>query len=377
MRDKIQLRRFSRSFRAMGTDVQLWLWSDHEQRANQALAAGERFFAQTEARLTRFDPNSELSRLNRAAGQPFGASSLLYGLAADALAWRERTGGIFDPAVLHSLIAHGYDRTFSAVAARQAEAAEAAGADDQPPSAPPDLPRPKSSGVDSSGVQFLPGRRILLPAGVGLDLGGIAKGWTIQQVAHRLGMWGPCLVDAGGDIACTGITPDGPWVVTVADPLDEESDAAVMGLSNGAVATSSRVKRRWQHAGKPAHHLIDPRTGAPAETDLLSVTVTGVKLPDVEIHAKCALILGAQRGLAYLEQQVGIAALLIGEDGRQWTSGGLEEKAYVSSHSFVERFRNQAPIQPGGNAGSQAGNRAERQAGSRIAQQGEPVVGSR
>ena len=326
--DKRGLRQFRRSFRAMGTEVSLWLWSDHAQRAEGALAAGEGFFARTEARLSRFLPDSELARCNRAAGEPFAASATLYELVASALAWRDRTGGIFDPGVLRSLIAHGYDRTFSAVAART-EAQDAAA---QPVT---------SARVDSSGVQLLAGRRILLPAGVGLDLGGIAKGWTIQQVAHRLGMWGPCLVDAGGDIACTAAPPDGPWVITVADPLDNEADAAVLSLANAAVATSTRVRRRWQHAGKPAHHLIDPRTGAPAATDLLSVTVSAARLPDAEIHAKCALILGAEAGLAYL-QQAGVAALLIGEDGRRLTSGGFEEKAYVSSHSFVARFRPQA-----------------------------------
>ena len=123
-----------------------------------------------------------------------------------------------------------------------------------------------------------PGRLILLPEGVGIDLGGIAKGWTIQQAAHRLGMWGPCLVDAGGDIACVGTPPGEPWVVTVADPrrrTSADEDIAVLSLSNAAIATSSRVYRSWRHAGRPAHHLIDPRTGAPAATNILSVTVTG------------------------------------------------------------------------------------------------------
>jgi thiamine biosynthesis lipoprotein len=179
-------------------------------------------------------------------------------------------------------------------------------------------------------------------AGMLLDLGGIAKGWTIQQAAQRLGMWGACLVDAGGDIACVGTPPGEPWVVTVADPQDEAEDIAVLGLRNAAIATSSRVFRSWRHAGRPAHHLIDPRSGAPAATNIVSVTVITARLPDAEIYAKTALILGEEQGLVYLNQiasAAGVAGLVVTDDGRQLTSGDFEKKAYVSSSSSIERFR--------------------------------------
>ena len=107
---------FSHNFRAMGTDVGLWLWPDDDQQAQPALAESEQFFAQTEARLSRFQPESELSQLNRAAGRPFAASDLLYDLVETALTWRERTAGIFDPTILEALIAAGYDRSFEKVA---------------------------------------------------------------------------------------------------------------------------------------------------------------------------------------------------------------------------------------------------------------------
>ena len=236
----------------MGTDVALWLWNSSEQRAWSALLAAESFFAQTEARLSRFRPDSELSRLNRAAGKPFAASPVLFDLVAEALAWRDRTGGIFDPAVLNALIASGYDRTFAAIKAEDGSTGESdasVSADARAGFAG----APQGARVDSSGIVLGPGRQILLPEGVGIDLGGIAKGWTIQQAAHRLGMWGPCLVDAGGDIACVGKPPGEPWVVTVADPRVEDEyadeDIAVVSLSNAAIATSSRIYRSWRQAG--------------------------------------------------------------------------------------------------------------------------------
>ena len=315
-----------RHFRAMGTEVDAWLWNSHEQRARNALRMVERFFAKTEARLSRFRADSELSRLNRAAGSTFMASPVLFGLVEDALNWRTRTGGIFDPAVLPALIEAGYDRSFADIEAGPAEEVRSR------PAAPAHPVNAGDIRLDRSGA-------IALPAGVALDLGGIAKGWTVQEAVHQLGMWGPCLVDAGGDIACMGRPPAEPWVVTVADPRDETRDLAVLSLENEAVATSSRVKRQWRRDGKAAHHLIDPRTGAPAVTNVLSVTVVAPRLPDAEIHAKTALILGERAGRAYLADLPDVAAILVMDDNRIATSGAFEERAYVPSIStFIDRL---------------------------------------
>ena len=146
------------------------------------------------------------------------------------------------------------------------------------------------------------------------------------------------MVDAGGDIAASGAPPHGAWVVTVAHPLEIGKDIAVLALHDEAVATSSRVARRWSKSGRLAHHLIDPRTGAPAETGILSVTVVCKRLPDAEIHAKVALILGESDGVDYLCRQKGLSALITTEDGGQIMTGGFEERAYVSTSRFADRF---------------------------------------
>lgn len=330
---------FSRRFRAMGTDVTLWLWQTDEQRAKRALDYTERFFVQTEAQLSRFRPSSELSRLNQQAGQPFRASPTLYTLVASALEWRTRTGGIFDPTILNALVAHGYDRSFSEIEAAPMSSQEDGNGHTGGRS---NLDSRKDIEIRAGADEIVlgPGRQIRLPAGIGVDLGGIAKGWAVQQVAHRLGALGPALVDGGGDIACVGAPPTGPWMVGVADPQTPEQDIAYLPLSNQAVATSSRARRRWTQGGQPAHHLIDPRTGAPAETDILSATVIAPRLPDAEIYAKTVLILGEQAGLAYLSQLSGISSLLIMADGGQRTSGSFAENGYVPNTSnFTDRFR--------------------------------------
>jgi thiamine biosynthesis lipoprotein len=322
-------RQFDRQFRAMGTDVALMLWNYNEQRAQNALDSSERFFAQMEQKLSRFLPGSELSQLNRAAGRPFAASHLLFDLVSLALDWRRRTAGIFDPSVLNALVASGYDRSFDSIRA-------GAPRDGGIAIATPEPGNGHTSRANADAIVLGPGQQITLPAGFRLDLGGIAKGWVTQQAAHRLGLWGPCLVDAGGDIACKGAPPTVAWVVTVADPLTDDRDLAVLTLKDEAVATSTRTYRRWLHNGLPAHHLIDPRTGLPAVTNVLSATVIAPALPDAEIYAKTALILGEVDGVAYLDNIPHIAALLVTEDGRQLRRGSLEEKTRVPFDTFPD-----------------------------------------
>lgn len=320
------MREFTHHFRAMGTEVGLWLWHTDEQVARQALVETEQFFIQTEARLSRFRPESELSKLNRAAGQPFIASTLLFELIDAALYWRDRSSGIFDPTVLKALIAYGYDRSFETMTEPIERSVTPA---------PDTSPLPGQVKLDRAQ------HSITLPLGVGLDLGGIAKGWTVQQAGQTLGQLGSALVDAGGDIVCIGVPPTGPaWQIGISDPHHKESDLAILLLKDEAVATSSLARRCWKYQGVPAHHLIDPRTGAPAITDLVSVTVIMPRLPEAEIHAKVALILGHQQGLAYLAAQPDLSALLVTGEGRQIIHGSLEDKAYVYSDDFANTFAN-------------------------------------
>jgi len=318
------MQEFTHRFQAMGTDVGLWLWQADEQIAQQALAETEYFFRQTEARLSRFRSESELSQLNRSAGQPFVASDMLFQLVEAALHWRDHSGGIFDPTVLKALIAYGYDRSFETITPSNGRGIRN-GNHASPTPAQIKLNRAQHS--------------ITLPQGVGLDLGGIAKGWTVQQAGQTLGRLGPALVDAGGDIVCVGTPPTGStWQIGVSDPHQPDTDLALLTLKNEAVATSSLARRRWQYQGSSAHHLIDPRTGAPAATDLVSVTVIGSSLPAAEIHAKVALILGQTQGLAYLSAQANISALLVTATGHPITYGSLKEKAYVYSDNFNNEF---------------------------------------
>ena len=101
---------------------------------------------------------------------------------------------------------------------------------------------------------------VTLPKGLGIDLGGIAKGWAVDRATEMLAGQGidedAALVDAGGDIRASAAPGGEPWPIAVQDPLDAGSDLGGLKLSGGAVATSSVGGRRWQQNGQTMHHLI-------------------------------------------------------------------------------------------------------------------------
>jgi thiamine biosynthesis lipoprotein len=153
-----------------------------------------------------------------------------------------------------------------------------------------------------------------------VDLGGIAKGWAADTAARRLSAHGPALIDAGGDIAVSGPMADGqPWPVAVDNPLDLATPLGLLLLASGGVATSGRDYRRWKVGESWRHHIIDPRSGRPAETDALTATVLAPSAQEAEVAAKLLFILGAA-GIPWVESQAGHAGLMLREDGSRTTS---------------------------------------------------------
>jgi len=162
-------------------------------------------------------------------------------------------------------------------------------------------------------------RSVRLAEGVGLDFGGVAKGWAADETVARLSAFGPALMDAGGDIAISGPRQgETPWAIGVANPFfpDDALDNLLLPRRAG-VATSGRDYRRWQRNGRWFHHILDPRTGRPAETDVLTATVLAPSAARAEVAAKVALILGSQAAMPWLAARPELAACLVLEDGRQ------------------------------------------------------------
>jgi thiamine biosynthesis lipoprotein len=217
-------------------------------------------------RLTRFEPNSELSRLNASRGRWFALSPELEALLRESLRAFEISDGLVNVAMLPALLAAGYTRDFAAG-----------------PTAITATPRvPALPEV----LHLRPGEARLVQDGV-VDLGGIAKGWLADRVAERLGE--NVLVNLCGDLFARGggATGEG-WPVGFGDKT--------LLLKDMGAATSGTTKRAW--AG--GHHLIDPRTGLPAKSDLSEVSVLASTATDAEIFAKVALLLGSHEAPVWL-----------------------------------------------------------------------------
>jgi thiamine biosynthesis lipoprotein len=292
----------SQGFRAMGSGMQALLDAPGAA-ARRRLAAVPGWFAAWEAILSRFRPGSELSALNEQAGTAVPVSPVFWEVLQAALQAARWTGGLVTPTGLSALEAAGYDRSFTDLSP------EGAGRQGEQSVAP--LPAWQAIALEPGG------RVVRLPAGVRLDFGGIAKGWAADRAAMRLGQAGPALVDAGGDIRISGPMANGDsWPVGVADPHHPDQDLAILALRRGAVATSGRDVKRWQQGGVARHHILDPRTGQPAETDVFSATVIGPAAVVAEAAAKALLILGSQAGLAWIDARPELAGLVVLENGQ-------------------------------------------------------------
>jgi len=232
-----------------------------------ALERAQTWITRMHERLTRFEPNSELSRLNASRGGWFAVSPELEALLRESLRAFDLSDGLVNVAVLPALLAAGYTRDF--------EAGPTAST-----SAPRIRPLPEV-------LHLRPGEARLTD-GAGLDLGGIAKGWLADRLAKDLGE--NVLVNLCGDLYARGGGSTGEgWPVGFGDKT--------LLLKDLGAATSGTTKRAW--AG--GHHLIDPRTGLPARTDLSEVSVLAATALDAEIYAKVALLLGASAAPKWLE----------------------------------------------------------------------------
>jgi thiamine biosynthesis lipoprotein len=288
------------SFRAMGTEVEILAYPElHLHLVDQVQAR----FLEVEEALSRFRPDSELSRLNRSAGSPFQASPLLRQVLSGALEAAARTGGLFDPTLLQAIEAAGYTRSFDRLE--------------------PGVPDP---------VEEAPGRyekvelrddgTVVLHAGARVDLGGYAKGWTVDACEKLLVGCESWVVNAGGDLLARGAGPTGEgWLVGIEDPFDRNRDIGVLLAQDCAIATTSRMRRRWTTQSGPAHHIIDPATGQPADTGLASVTVVAESSVEAEVLAKVLFLLGPDGGPGYAESLDGPGAVFIRDDGSDlWTA---------------------------------------------------------
>lgn len=298
---------------AMGTTCRAWLVGPGaEAAAHEARAT----VARLEARWSRFVPESDVSRLNTAQGRPVTVAPETVTVIADAIAWWRATDGRFDPTVLEALVAAGYDRDRAS-----GHGPVRAGA-----------PAPGCDGIRIDAA--VP--TVQLPVGMGIDLGGIGKGRAADVLAEQLQHLPGGLIDLGGDLRVWGTPPDGAtgWPIAIED-LRDGTTVAVVGLAEGAVATSSTLRRSWRDGERSAHHLIDPRQGRPTTGEVVTVTVVAGRAEAAEVLAKAAIVSGSIGAARQLLDDHEVAALVVPRTGTPVSVGGFDALCWTTLEEAV------------------------------------------
>jgi thiamine biosynthesis lipoprotein len=248
---------------------------------------------------SRFIDDSDITRVNRAAGRAVEVDPATVALIVHLVQGWWATGGAFDPTLLPLTVDLG-DAVSWVDPARVTSLSDGL-------HGPGD---PAGVGVDASR------RLVQVPAGTALDAGGLGKGLAADMVVEELMADGAsgALVVVGGDLRVEGEGPGGRWTIAVEDPLAGSGELTRLELRAGGVATSSTRRRRWSVDGRDHHHLLDPETRRPTSGAIVAATVVTGTAAWAEVWTKAVMVRGPQRVLPELDTR-GLAALAVGADG--------------------------------------------------------------
>jgi len=267
-------------------------------RAEDARRDGRRVIARIDrwaARLTRHTGSSDLSHLNSDPGSTVSVRPTLAAAFRAGLAAEEAGEGLTDITLLDARLA-AEGKAEATTASRRSEWEIVRGA--------------RGSAI------------VRRPPGLRFDFGGVGKGWIADRALNLLAEWPSCLIDADGDLSIR-CAQGRYWEVVIDDPRAADSNLAVLRLgaphggmpTRWGVATSGTHVHRWNVGGTVTHHLIDPRTGRPAVTDVVQATVVAGSALRAESLSKAALIAGSIEGLALLERAHVRGAVLVTSSG--------------------------------------------------------------
>jgi len=279
---------FSQEFRALGTEIRIFLVVDREKTIEDAkdiLEEIKKIYQEKEKILSRFIKKSELSKLNANLGIFKTASEEILYLAQKSLEYYKESEGYFDPRILEVLKDVGYEKDFKTNVFSQKEIGK-------------DKIFPKNKLTDDLKIkdeQICFERR--------MDFSGIAKGYITDFISQHLenSGWQNFLVDSGGDIFAKGKDEQGEkWGIEVEGIAKEK---IIIHLENSAVATSGITRKKWEAGGKKYHHLINPLHPYDFSFDLKSVTVKTEICERADVFAKVLYLMGQERGMEYANQK--------------------------------------------------------------------------
>ena len=290
----------------MGTQIAVEFWDEDTQHAAQCAEQVFSEMRRIDALMSPYKPNSELSRINQqAAGQAIQISEEMFSLLKKSLYMSQLSDGAFD--ITFSSVGHLYNYREGI--------------------------KPSEQEIQQS-LEAINFRHVLLDEanrsvrfarpGVRVDLGGIAKGYAVDNgiaILARCGIKGG-LVSAGGDSRILGDRGNRPWMMGVRHPRKKDAVAVVLPLSNTAISTSGDYERFFIEDGKRYHHIISPRTGKSVSTTW-SATVIGPDATTTDVLSTTLFVLGPEKGLQLVESLAGIDAVIIDAQGQMHYSAGL------------------------------------------------------
>ncbi|KXJ44039.1 FAD:protein FMN transferase [Marinobacter salarius] len=292
---------------AMTTAIEMEFWTEDPAVASEAGDAVLALFDRIDRQMSRYREDSELSRVNReAANGPVEVSDSLFTVLQQALRISELSHGAFD--ISFGSIGYLYD-----FRARQQPSDE-------------ELAEGLAK-VNYRSVVLDPSANTVrfLDEGVRLDLGGIAKGYTVDRGIDILKSFGirHARLSAGGDLRLLGDKRGKPWIVGIRDPRSESRNAMVLPLTNVAVSTSGDYERFFfDDNNERVHHILSPATGKPAK-GVQSVTILGDDSITTDGLSTAVFVLGAAKGLEMVNRLKGIDAVIIDEQRQVHYSDGL------------------------------------------------------
>ncbi len=304
----------TRTVYAMDTVMNLTVYG--EKAASALENAEKELHTLDESVLSRTAEGSELFALNAANGETvsYAADDPLPQLIETALAISEATGGAFDPTLAPVLDAWGFTKDTRRVPPADELAALLA-----------------HTGRGKVALEkTAEGESVTLLDGAQLDLGGIAKGYAADLLRAQLEKEGvaSAALDLGGDVFVMGKKSDGSdWRIAVKDPGDTESYLGIVAASDAFIVTSGVYERYFEENGVRYHHILDPRTGCPAESGLVSVTVVCKNGAWADALSTACFVLGTDKALALRDELAaqgnGFELILVTDDGRVLYTGGL------------------------------------------------------
>ncbi|MBU5626024.1 FAD:protein FMN transferase [Oscillibacter sp. MSJ-2] len=280
--------------------------------ATDAIDSSTQEIQRLERLLSRTLETSEVSRLNESAGKASETTKEVSSLLEKAVRLSAATGGAFDITVAPLASAWGFTEAEYRVPSEE-EISQL-------------LP------LVGSGRIHITGQQVELADGMAIDLGGIAKGYASDQVERTLQGYGveSAIISLGGNVYARGTKPDGgPWRVAVRDPGDPADYVGMLLLEDAYAVTSGGYQRYFEQDGQTYHHIIDPSTGCPADSDLTSVTVVSSSGTVCDALSTALFVLGEQGAVGLwegTEWERGFDMVLVTEDGRVLITAGLADR---------------------------------------------------